>query len=88
MKNMAYTIKLSRGARKFLNRANSDLYSRIRKALQTLRNSPRGTDCKKLKGNKNEYRIRVGDYRVVYEIHDNILVIMIVRIAPRDKAYE
>jgi mRNA interferase RelE/StbE len=55
-------------------------------ALLALSDNPRPHGCKKLTG-REEYRIRVGDYRVIYEIHDAVLVVLVVRIARREKAY-
>jgi mRNA interferase RelE/StbE len=60
---------------------------RIAAAILTLADNPRPRGCKKLTG-QDLYRVRVGDYRVVYEIHDDVLVVLVVRVAHRREAYK
>ncbi|MGA0557011.1 type II toxin-antitoxin system RelE family toxin [Larkinella sp. VNQ87] len=56
-------------------------------AIKALADNPRPFGCKKLKGRKG-YRIRVGDYRVVYEINDGILVVLIIDVGHRREIYD
>ncbi|MDZ8226185.1 MULTISPECIES: type II toxin-antitoxin system RelE family toxin [unclassified Nostoc] len=49
---------------------------------------PRTKRVTKLKDEENTYRIRVGEYRVIYEIYDNILLISVVKVGHRSKVYE
>ncbi len=56
--------------------------------LENLAANPRPTQCKKLKGGDNEWRIRVGDYRIVYEIDDTAKTVDVTRIAHRRDVYE
>jgi mRNA interferase RelE/StbE len=56
-------------------------------AIGQLADNPRPVGCKKLKG-MSAWRIRVGDYRVVYEIHDDVLVVLVVRVAHRREVYK
>ena len=58
---------------------------RILKSLETLANEPRGPGCKKLSG-QNYYRIRLGNYRIIYEILDDRLVVHVVKVAHRSQA--
>ena len=51
-----------------------------------LTDNPRPLGCKKLKG-QDEYRIRVGNYRVIYEIHYEALIVLVVRVAHRKEVY-
>ena len=53
----------------------------------TLAVDPRPHDCKKLKNTDNEYRIRVGVYRIIYTIEDKIVTVTIVKIAHRGESY-
>jgi len=53
-----------------------------------LASEPRPTGCKKLKGGQREWRIRVGDYRVVYTIDDEKLLVSVMRIRPRSEVYD
>ena len=84
---MIYTVKLIPQVEKKLDSFQADLRDRIINALERLKNAPRPPGCKKLKG-WNAYRIRVGDYRVVYEIHGDVLIVLVVRIAHRREAYQ
>ena len=60
---------------------------RILKRLDILAGNPRGEGCIKLTG-KDYYRVRVGNYRVVYEIRDTALILLVIRIAHRRKVYD
>ncbi|CRX39587.1 type II toxin-antitoxin system RelE family toxin [Estrella lausannensis] len=60
----------------------------IRESVLSLAKNPRPDGCKKLKGSKDPlYRIRCGDYRVVYEIRDNTLVILVIDVGHRKDIY-
>jgi mRNA interferase RelE/StbE len=61
--------------------------SRIVARLENLASNPRPPGCKKLKGGENQWRIRVGDYRVVYTIDDTKLLVEVTRIRHRSEAY-
>ena len=56
-------------------------------AIDKLALVPRPPGCKKLKG-RDAYRIRIGEYRVIYEIHDDVLIVLIIRVAHRREAYK
>jgi mRNA interferase RelE/StbE len=83
-----YTIQYVRPARKDLEALPYDIQDRIVAAIDALQDDPRPRGCKKLKGSDNEYRIRVGNYRVIYEIHEKTVVVLIVRIRDRKDAYQ
>jgi mRNA interferase RelE/StbE len=55
--------------------------------IEKLAENPRPSGCKKLKGGVNEWRIRIGDYRVIYAIEDNTKTVDVTRIAHRREAY-
>ena len=61
-----YRVRLERSAEKDLARLASDVHDRVITAIQALAKNPRPTGCRKLAGSKSDWRIRVGDYRVVY----------------------
>lgn len=65
---------------------NADV-RRILNRIDTLASDPRGDGCVKLSG-QNRYRIRQGAYRIVYEIHDDRVVVMVVKVAHRSSVYE
>jgi mRNA interferase RelE/StbE len=63
------------------------LVERITEAMEGLAGNPRPRGSLKLKGEDNLYRIRVGDYRIVYEIHDDQVLILVIRIRHRKNRY-
>jgi mRNA interferase RelE/StbE len=82
-----YRILLERAAEKDLARLASETHDRVIAAIQALANNPRPPGCRKLAGSKNDWRIRVGDYRVVYEIADTIRVVRVNRVRHRRQVY-
>ena len=83
-----YLVELKPSARKELERLPTKLIERIFPRLESLASEPRPTGCKKLKGGQQEWRIRVGDYRVVYTIDDVRLRVSVTRIRHRSEVYE
>ena len=85
---MSYTVEISRPAEKFL-RALTDkkLYQRLRATLDALKEILRPSDCVKLQGEEELYRVRVGDYRIVYQIQDRRLVVLVVQVGHRREIY-
>lgn len=63
---MKYTVRLDRGPQKCLDGLHGDAYTRIVFALRALVDNPRPHGVKKLKGRRDYWRIRVGDYRIIY----------------------
>jgi mRNA interferase RelE/StbE len=82
-----YSILLERSAEKDLGRLANDLHDRIIAAIQKLAQNPRPSGCRKLAGTGNDWRIRVGDYRVIYEIADVIRVVRVHRVRHRREVY-
>ena len=82
-----YRVLLERGAEKDLARLSCEIHDRVIAAIQALANNPRPPGCRKLAGSKNDWRIRVGDYRVVYEIADEIRVVRVNRVRHRREVY-
>ena len=83
-----FDILLERTAEKDLRRLSEDIHDRVIKALQPLSKDPRPAGARKLVGGKNDWRIRVGDYRILYEIADAIRIVRIYRIRHRRDVYE
>ena len=83
---MAYTVILKRSAEKELARLPETLHHRIAAKLLELENNPRPLGVQKLHGHDG-YRIRVGDYRVLYLIDDQIKTIQITAIGHRREVY-
>ena len=83
-----YAVEIKPHARKELDRLPGKLIGRIVPRLETLASNPRPPGCKKLKGGENEWRIRIGDHRVVYTIDDERFVVDVTRIRHRSEVYE
>lgn len=83
---MSYQVILPKSAQKELDRLPDEIAERILGALAVLKTQPRPRGCKKLRG-ENAWRIRVGDYRVIYEIHDKVLQVIVVTIGHRREVY-
>jgi len=77
-----YQVVVSNKAEKILSKLPSSVYSRMASALKNLSANPRPAGCKKLKG-RNAWRIRVGDYRAIYEIQDDILLVVVIMLGHR-----
>ena len=85
---MNYTVDFSKSAEKYLRAIrDKSLYRRIRNAVDALGNDPRPSGCTKLEGSKDFHRIRVGDYRIIYQIRDAVLIVLVVEIGHRREVY-
>ena len=84
---MTYRIEVKPQAEKALARIPNPHRRRIAKAIDGLARSPRPPGCAKLAGADDAYRIRVGDYRVVYQVADKVLIVYIIRVAHRRDVY-
>ena len=82
-----YLVSIDRAAAKVLLGFPEKDQLRIRDRIDALAANPRPADCKKLQGEDGLYRIRSGDYRVVYAIRDKQLVVLVVRIGDRKDVY-
>lgn len=84
---MSYVIHFTPAAARQLGRLDPPLQRRIAGAVDALSEDPRPSGVKKLAGAGDLWRIRVGDYRVVYQIHDRRLIVLIVTIGHRGDVY-
>ncbi len=82
-----YTIFITKTAQKQLTKLPYDVAEMLLSAIQSLADDPRPPGCKKLKG-RDGYRIRQGDYRIIYDIFDHILVVDIIAVGHRKDIYE
>ncbi len=85
---MSYKVEILKGALKQLKKVSPELQERIQVKIDDLAIEPRPNGAKKLKGKENVYRIRVGEYRVIYDIFDDILVVNVVEVGHRSKVYK
>lgn len=86
-KKPEYTVLILPSAQKQLSKLPNAIATRIEDKLLELEGDPRPPGCKKLKG-RDAWRIRIGDYRVIYEIHDGKLIVTVITIGHRKEVYE
>jgi mRNA interferase RelE/StbE len=82
-----YRVEILKSAEKTLDKIPEKISSKIIEIIKTLRYAPRPYGCIKLVGIDKTYRIRVGDYRIVYEIHDGVLLVMVISVDHRKDVY-
>ncbi|MBW1820998.1 MAG: type II toxin-antitoxin system RelE/ParE family toxin [Deltaproteobacteria bacterium] len=83
-----YKVELTREPEKFIRRQNRKTQIQITSALRKLASQPRPKQAKKLAGMDDLYRVRAGDYRIVYTIEDKKLLVLVVRVAHRKEIYK
>ena len=86
MLNKRYTVVVTDKVRKIILKLPHLVAAKIENSLLELEENPRPAGCKKLKG-RSGYRIRVGDYRIIYEIEDNILRVIVIDLGNRKDIY-
>lgn len=84
---MFYQVSFTKQAARDLKHIQEPYYSKIKKAIIGLSETPQPVGSKKLKG-RDAYRVRVADYRIIYEINDKIVTIDIIRIGHRKNIYK
>jgi mRNA interferase RelE/StbE len=82
-----YEVRLARRAVRSLADLQRRDQQRIRAAIDLLAENPRPPSCVALQREAGVYRVRVGDYRIVYEVFDRVLVVQVVRIGHRREVY-
>jgi mRNA interferase RelE/StbE len=84
---VTYQILLAKSASRELERLPAKIQERIIEALESLQSNPRPKGCKKLVGSASLWRIRSGDYRIIYEINDDKRIVDVNAIRHRSDAY-
>ena len=82
-----YRIELRPAARRSLAALPREAQARIASAIDSLATEPRPPGVTKLRGPEGFYRVRVGDYRIVYAIDDDALFVLVVRVGHRREVY-
>jgi mRNA interferase RelE/StbE len=83
-----YTVQLKPAAERNLKKIKDKaVLRRIAKAIEGLQTNPKPTAVKALQGNDSIFRIRVGDYRILYTIEDRARVVLVIRIGHRREIY-
>jgi mRNA interferase RelE/StbE len=83
-----YTITFTRAARRELEALDAALVARLLRRIEVLATTPRPSGCRKLRGTNNLWRIRVGDYRVIYAVSDDERLVDVRVVRHRSDAYE
>ena len=84
---MAYRIEVKKSARKEIAVLPKREQRRVVSAIEALADDPRPAGARKLTGTEDAYRLRVGDYRIVYVIADKVLTVLVVRVGHRRDVY-
>ncbi len=83
-----YDIVITRAAVRDLDRLDRAVLTRVAREIDALSTEPRPTGCRKLVNRVSLWRVRVGDWRVLYEIDDTARTVNVVAVRHRSKAYE
>ena len=84
---MTYRIEVSPSAARQLRKLDAAARRRIQAAVELLAQEPRPSGAKKFIGGDGEWRVRTGDYRIVYEINDGVLVVLVLAVGHRREIY-
>ena len=84
---MSYRIQVTRSAEREILRLPVQLRNRILQSLDGLFKQPRPNGCKKLRDSENLWRMRIGAYRVIYSIQDEVRLVRVERAAHRSEVY-
>ena len=84
---MKYRIEFKRSAAKAFKKIPKSDQKRISEKIDTLAEKLPNPDTTKMKGNNPFHKVRIGDYRIIYEIQNNLMVIMVVKIGHRKDIY-
>jgi len=82
-----YVVSFRRSADKELQKLDVTTQRRVLRAVEPLAKNPRPDGCRKLQGSDDAYRIRVGDYRVIYTVDDKVLIVAVERVRHRRDVY-
>ena len=83
----SYKIEWKQSAKKELKKLDKQIIPRILQAVENLAENPYSSGSKKLIGSDSIYRIRVGNYRIVYNIKSSVLIIEIIKVGHRREIY-
>ena len=85
---MSYQVVLKPAAQRQLRKLTLEIQKDLIALIESLSEQPRPLGCKKLKGRQNQYRVRSGDYRIIYSIEDLTLMIRVIKVGHRRGVYE
>lgn len=85
---MSYRVEVAPAAVRQLRKLDRVAQRRVQAAIELLAEQPRPNGAKQLAGGDGEWRVRTGDYRIIYEIHDKVLHVLVVAVGQRRDIYE
>lgn len=85
---MAYRVEFASSAGRQLKKLKGPVVGEIRDEIDGLVENPRPHGCEKLSGYDGLYRVRVGDYRIVYAVSDSVVLVLVLKIGNRAEVYE
>ncbi|WP_106817718.1 type II toxin-antitoxin system RelE family toxin [Janibacter massiliensis] len=84
---MTYLVEIAPAASRQLRKLDGAARRRVRTAIDLLASDPRPANASKLKGGAGEWRVRTGDYRIVYDIDDGVLRVLVLAVGHRREIY-
>lgn len=84
---MTYRVRLTRPVQKALDALTGNLYRRVIECMRALADNPRPPSARKLSGMEDHWRVRVGDWRIVYTVRDRELIVLVLKIGHRREIY-
>jgi mRNA interferase RelE/StbE len=85
---MKFSIQIAPAAERQIRKFDPQVRRRIQAAIDLLASNPRPPKATQLVGGAGEWRVRTGDYRIIYEIRDDQLVVLVLRVGHRRDIYE
>jgi mRNA interferase RelE/StbE len=85
---MGHRIQVSPAAARQLKKIDRRVLSQIAGKIDSLASEPRPHGCEKLSGYDNLYRVRVGDYRIIYGVEDRLVLVIVLKVGNRAEIYQ
>jgi mRNA interferase RelE/StbE len=82
-----YRVELSNHAFRDLKKLDKPVQKRIGQTIDGLEKEPRLPGCQKMEGLENAFRVRVGDYRIIYQVNDKVLLVLVIKAGHRRDVY-
>lgn len=84
---MNYKVIIKKSAKKEIATLPKNVIKRVLMKIKQLADEPRPSGCRKIVGTENTWRIRVGNYRIIYNVFDDVLIIEVIAVKHRKDAY-
>ena len=84
---MSYRVEVAPAAARELRKLDPQARRRVQAAIELLAETPRPPSAKQLVGGAGEWRVRTGDYRIIYEIHDEAILVLVLHVGHRREIY-